>query len=78
MHFHLDPLLVSECGPDVMGLSDGRLVRFQDHLGAVIVDVERSEDQDESGEGLEMEQTTKHKLFTRGNKMMSPKIKAPQ
>lgn len=44
LHFHLDPLLVSECGPDVMGLSDSRLVRFQDHLGAVIVDVEGSED----------------------------------
>lgn len=76
MHLYLDPLLVCERGPDVMGLSDGRLVRFQDHLGAVVVDVERSEDQDESGEGLEMEQTTKHKLFTQGNKLTSPKIKA--
>lgn len=54
MHFHLDPLLVSERGPDVMWLCDRRLVGFQDHLGAVIVDVERSEDQDESGEGLEI------------------------
>lgn len=44
LHFHLDPLLISKCGPDVMGLSDSRLVRFQDHLGAVIVDMEGSED----------------------------------
>lgn len=48
-----------------MGLSDSCLVRFQDHLGSVIVDMERSEDQDESGEGLEMEQTTKHTLLMR-------------
>lgn len=54
-----------------MGLSDGCLVRFQDHLGAVIVDMERSEDQDKPGEGLEIEQTTKHKLFTQGNKVFS-------
>lgn len=52
LHFHLDPLLVSERGPDMMGFSDCCLVRFQDHLGTVIVNVERSEDQDESGEGL--------------------------
>lgn len=49
-----------------MGLSDRSLVRFQDHLGAVVVDVERSEDEDESREGLEMEQTTEHKLITQG------------
>lgn len=76
MHLHLDPLLVCECGPDVMGLSDGCLVRFQYHLGAVIVDMERSEDQDKPGEGLEMEQTTKHKLFTQGNYVLSPNINA--
>lgn len=52
-----------------MRLGDGRLVRFQDHLGAVIVDMERSEDQDESGEGLEMEQT--QTIYT-GHKQMSP------
>lgn len=64
LHFHLDPLLVSERGPDVMGLCDSCLVRFQDHLGTVIVDVERSEDQDESGESLEKEQTTKQTIYT--------------
>lgn len=47
-----------------MGLSDGCLVRFQDHLGSVVVHMERSEDQDQSGEGLEEEQTTKQKLLT--------------
>lgn len=52
----------------MMGLGNSRLVRFQDHLGTVIVDMECSEDQDESGEGLEMEQTTKHTLFTQGIK----------
>lgn len=70
LHFHLDPLFVSERGPDVMGLSDGRLVGFQDHLCSVIVDVESSEDQDESGKGLEREQTTKHKLLTEGSEWM--------
>lgn len=75
MHFHLDPLLVSECGPDVMGLSDSCFVRFQDHLGTVIVDVEGSEDQDESGKGLKTIET-KHKLFTQGNNVMSPNINA--
>lgn len=60
LDLHLDPLLIGERRPDVMGLGDGGLVRFQDHLGSVIVDMERSEDQNESGEGLERE----HKLFT--------------
>lgn len=54
-----------------MWLSDGCLVRFQDHLGAVVVDMERSEDQDESGEGLEMEQTTEQTLLTQGNESQS-------
>lgn len=67
MHLHLDPLLVSEGGPDVMGLSDCGLVRFQNHLGPVIVDMKCSEDQDESGESLEMGQTTKQTVYT-GNK----------
>lgn len=49
-----------------MGLCDRCLVRFQDHLSAVVVDMERSEDQDESREGLEMEQRSPNKLFTQG------------
>lgn len=53
LHFHFDPFLIRERGPDVMWLCDGRLVRFQDHLGTVIVHMEGSEDQDEPGEGLD-------------------------
>lgn len=60
LNLHLDPLLVSESGPNVMGLSDCCLVGFQDHFGAVIIYVERSEDQNKSGEGLEMEQTSQN------------------
>lgn len=56
MHFHLDPLFISECGPDVMGLSDGRFVGLQNDFSAVVVDMECSEDQDKSGEGLQTEQ----------------------
>lgn len=55
-----------------MGLSDGCLVGLQNHLGAVIVDMEGSEDEDQSGEGLKMEQSTKCKLFTQGEKVMPP------
>lgn len=55
-----------------MGLGDSCLVGFQDHLGAVIVDMEGSEDEDQSGEGLKMEQSTKHKLLTQREKVMSP------
>lgn len=58
LNLHLDPLLVSERWPDVMRLGDCCLVRFQDHLGTVIVDVQSSEDQDEPGEGLELQEGT--------------------
>lgn len=64
LHLHLDPLLVGERGPDVVGLGDGRLVGLQDHFGAVVVDVERSQDQDESREGLETEQTARPTIYT--------------
>lgn len=47
LHFDLDPFLIGECGPDVMGLSDGRLVGFQDHLCTIVVHMKGSEDQDE-------------------------------
>lgn len=75
LHLNLDPLLVSERGPDVMGLSDGRLVGFQNHLGTVVVDMEGSEDEDQSGEGLKMEQSTKCKLLTQGGKRDATKQK---
>mmetsp|Transcript_51851 Transcript_51851/g.121766 ORF Transcript_51851/g.121766 Transcript_51851/m.121766 type:complete len:1251 (+) Transcript_51851:175-3927(+) len=50
-HLHAAPLVVRERRPDVVGLRDGRLVRLEDHLGAVVVDVERAEDEDEAREG---------------------------
>lgn len=56
-HFHLDPLLICERGPNMMGLSDGGFIRFQDHFSSVVVDMESSEDQDETGEGLEVQNT---------------------
>ncbi len=36
--------------PDVMGLRDGGLVRLQHNLGAVVVNVERAEDENETRE----------------------------
>lgn len=39
-----NPLLISKRGPDMMGLGDGRLVWFQDHFGAVSVDVKGAKD----------------------------------
>lgn len=68
MHFHLDPLLISERGPNVMGLGDSRFVRFKDHLGTVIVDVERSEDQDKSREGLRSRQPNTNYLHREESK----------
>lgn len=64
LNLHFDPLLVGERRPDVMRLGDGCLVRFQDHLGTVIVDVQSPEDQDEPGEGLEVQENTKHTIYT--------------
>lgn len=48
LHFDLDPFLIGERGPDVMGLGDGCLVGFQDHLCTIIVHMKGSEDQDKS------------------------------
>ena len=52
-HLHLDPLFISQCGPDVVRLGVGCLVWLQDHLGAVVVHVQRPQDQDQTREGLE-------------------------
>ena len=57
LHLHLDPFLISEGWPDVVGLCDGCLVWFQDHLGPVVVDMERPQDQDETREGLQTHKT---------------------
>ena len=64
LHLHLDPFLIGEGGPDVVGLCDGGLVWFQDHLGPVIVDMECPQDQDETREGLETAQNTRNALVT--------------
>ena len=45
--YYLDPLVVGECGPDVMGLRDSGLVRLQNDLGPVVVHVQGTQDQDQ-------------------------------
>lgn len=52
LHLHLDPLLVGQSGPDVVRLCDRGLVWLQDHLRAVVVHMQGTQDQDEAGEGL--------------------------
>jgi hypothetical protein len=47
----LHPVLVAKRRPNVVGLGDGRLVRSENDLGLLVVDVEGSEDKDESREG---------------------------
>ena len=51
-HLYTYPLLVSEGGPDVMGLRDGGFVRLQDDLGTVCVYVEGSQNQNQTRECL--------------------------
>ena len=48
---HLDPLLIGEAGPHMVGLSDDGLVRLQDHACLVHIHVEGSQDEDQPGEG---------------------------
>mmetsp|Transcript_46495 Transcript_46495/g.113223 ORF Transcript_46495/g.113223 Transcript_46495/m.113223 type:complete len:463 (-) Transcript_46495:5607-6995(-) len=50
-HLHAAPLVVVERGPHVVRLRHRHLVGLQDHLGAVVVDVERAQDEDEAREG---------------------------
>lgn len=59
LHFHLDPLLVSQSGPDMVWLCNGRLVWLQDHLRPVIVHVQGTQNQDEAGESLRRGMATK-------------------
>ena len=51
LDFDFDPLLVGQRGPNVVSLGDCRLVRFQYHLGSIVVDVKGAQDQDETREG---------------------------
>ena len=48
---HLDPLLVCERGPDVVGLCDDGLVRPEQHAGLVHVHMQSAQDEDEPREG---------------------------
>ena len=52
LYLNLDPLLVGEGGPDVVRLCHCRLVGLQDDLGAVVVDMQGSQDQNETRECL--------------------------
>jgi len=47
------PLLVGQSGPDVVRLSDDTLVRGQDNLGALRVQVQSSQDQNKPTEASE-------------------------
>ncbi len=47
LHLDLHPLLVRQRRPDVVHLGDRRLVRLQDDLRAVVVHVQRAQDQDQ-------------------------------
>ena len=48
---HLDPLLIGEGGPHVVGLRDDGLVGAQQHARLVHVHVQRAQDEDEAREG---------------------------
>lgn len=43
LHFNFDPFFICQSGPDVMGLSDGGLIRLQDNFGTVVVHVKCSQ-----------------------------------
>ena len=61
LHLNLHPLFIRQRRPDVVRLRDGRLVWFEDELRAVVVDVKRSQDENETGERLK--QTMKRVLY---------------
>jgi hypothetical protein len=46
-----DPLVVVERRPDMMRLGDGALVRAENDFGLLVVDVQGTEEEDETGEG---------------------------
>ena len=52
LDFDLHPVLVGQRGPDVVDLGHRRLVRLQDDLRLVVVHMQRSQDQDQTGECL--------------------------
>ena len=50
LHFNLNPVVIGERGPDVVLLRDDGLVGAQEQLGLVLVDVQSSQDQDQTRE----------------------------
>lgn len=48
--FNFDPFIVTESGPNEVGLSDRRLVWVQDNLGLLVVNVERAQEKDDTRE----------------------------
>lgn len=71
---YLDPFFVGQCGPNVVGLGDGGLVGLQHHLGPLRIDVECSQNEDQTrkgcvgGDGLQpvIIQIEQHHLRLRG------------
>lgn len=47
---NLDPIVIGQCWPDVVWLSDGGFVRFENDFGLVRVDVHAAHDQNDSRE----------------------------
>jgi hypothetical protein len=54
----------------VMGLSDGCLIRLQNHLGTLRVDMEGSQNQDQTWEGLNYKDTNIQTYWTRHDSML--------
>lgn len=52
LYLHLDPFLVSQRGPDVVGFRNSSLVWLQDHLCSIIVHMQSPQNQNETGESL--------------------------
>lgn len=52
LHLHFDPLFISQGGPDVVGFCNSSLVWLQDYLRPVIVHMQSTQNQDETGESL--------------------------
>jgi hypothetical protein len=54
----------------VMGLSDGCLIRLQYHLGALCVDMEGSQNQDQTWEGLNYNESNIQTYWIRHDGML--------
>ena len=70
LNFNLDPFFICQCWPDVMGLSDGRLIRLQYHLGTLCVDMEGSQNQDQTWESLNYKESNIQTSWIRHDGML--------